>query len=74
MGVQLTSDLVSDRDPFTPLTAEAARFSQGDEGLAYADARGEDRERRRMEFRASLMKARAAFELCAGARCLTSPS
>jgi hypothetical protein len=61
MAIQLTSNLISDRGTFPLIGADRGRLLQGEERLAHADAKGEERERRRIEFRASLMKARAAF-------------
>lgn len=64
MAVQLASDPICDRGMFPLMAADRGRLSQGEERLAHADAKSEDRERRRIEFRASLMKARE------GARCV----
>lgn len=72
MAVQLTSDLISDRGTFPFMGADRGRFSQGEERPVHADAKGEERERRRIEFRASLLKARAAFGFGAGTNCAIS--
>jgi hypothetical protein len=74
MAIQLTSTLISDRGTLPLLGADRGRFSQGKERTARADAKGEERERRRIEFRASLIKARAAFGFGAGPQCFPSHS
>jgi hypothetical protein len=72
MAAQLISDPIFDRGTFPLMGPDRGRFSQGEEGFAHTDAKSEERERRRIEFRASLMKARAAFGFGAGAHCAIS--
>jgi hypothetical protein len=58
MELQLTSE----RAVFPLLTGASSRQYRDEQPLKQTEAQGEDRERRRIEFRASLTKARAAFE------------
>jgi hypothetical protein len=72
MAVQLISDPIADRGMFPLTSADCGRFSQGEDRMAHGDAKGEERERRRIEFRASLMKARGALGFSAGTNCAIS--
>jgi hypothetical protein len=69
MELQLTSE----RAAFPLLTGASSRQYRDEQPLKQTEAQGEDRERRRIEFRASLMEARESFARVAGCACHRSP-